>query len=110
MATAKQSRSSEIKSLKERLAKLEADQAADKQKAVDQINALIVDHGIQARELTFGNSPTVTVQKPKKTKKPAVKYRDPLNPKNTWSGRGPQPKWIKEYLASGKSLDDLLVK
>lgn len=27
---------------------------------------------------------------------------------NTWSGRGPRPRWIKELLAAGKSLDDLV--
>ncbi|WP_246294617.1 H-NS family nucleoid-associated regulatory protein [Piscinibacter koreensis] len=28
---------------------------------------------------------------------------------NNWSGRGPQPGWLKQALASGKSLDDLRV-
>jgi hypothetical protein len=27
---------------------------------------------------------------------------------NTWIGRGPRPKWVKDALASGKSLNDLL--
>jgi DNA-binding protein H-NS len=27
---------------------------------------------------------------------------------NTWSGGGRKPKWVKEALASGKSIDDLL--
>lgn len=26
---------------------------------------------------------------------------------NQWSGRGPQPRWLKQALAGGKSLDDL---
>lgn len=26
---------------------------------------------------------------------------------NVWSGRGPQPRWFKELLAKGVSLDDL---
>lgn len=31
-----------------------------------------------------------------------VKYRDPGNPDNTWTGRGRQPRWITQ---SGKSAD-----
>ena len=38
------------------------------------------------------------------TRKAAVKYRDASG--NTWSGRGLQPRWLKEALAKGKSLSD----
>lgn len=31
-----------------------------------------------------------------------VKFRDPGNPENTWTGRGRQPRWITQ---SGKSAD-----
>lgn len=36
----------------------------------------------------------------------APKYADDAG--NTWSGRGPRPRWVKDALASGKSLNDLL--
>lgn len=36
-----------------------------------------------------------------------VKYRHPDDPLLTWSGRGKRPQWVVEYLATGKSLDDL---
>ena len=35
-----------------------------------------------------------------------VKYRNPNDPAQQWSGRGRQPAWIKAWLASGKSLED----
>jgi DNA-binding protein H-NS len=38
------------------------------------------------------------------------KYVHPENPSLTWTGRGRQPNWIKEGLASGKTLDDFLIK
>lgn len=43
--------------------------------------------------------------------KPALppKFRHPENPAKTWSGRGRQPDWIKDALAKGKSLDDMLI-
>ena len=41
--------------------------------------------------------------------KVAPKYRDPENPKVTWTGRGRTPKWVAERLAGGKSLSDLAI-
>jgi DNA-binding protein H-NS len=37
------------------------------------------------------------------------KYHNPDNPQETWAGRGLKPKWVKEKLAAGSSLDDLLI-
>jgi DNA-binding protein H-NS len=38
-----------------------------------------------------------------------AKYRDPDNPKNTWTGRGLAPKWMKAYLDSGRSKEEFLI-
>lgn len=38
-----------------------------------------------------------------------AKYQDPTNPFHTWTGVGTRPKWIREYLAQGRSLDDFLI-
>lgn len=40
----------------------------------------------------------------------AMKYRDPKNASNEWSGRGRSPKWIQAYEAAGKKKDDFLIK
>ena len=37
------------------------------------------------------------------------KFRNPDTPHQTWSGRGKQPHWIRELLASGKQLDDVRI-
>nr|WP_024513157.1 H-NS histone family protein [Bradyrhizobium sp. ARR65] len=37
------------------------------------------------------------------------KYQNPKNPRETWSGRGKQPRWLKAQLGAGKKLDDFLV-
>ena len=34
------------------------------------------------------------------------KYCNPEHRAQTWSGRGKQPRWVIEFLASGKSLED----
>jgi DNA-binding protein H-NS len=39
----------------------------------------------------------------------AVRYRNPDNSSQQWTGRGRQPKWVKEWVEGGKSLDKLRV-
>ena len=39
----------------------------------------------------------------------SAKYHNPDNPSETWAGRGRKPKWVEEKLATGSSLDDLLI-
>ena len=48
-------------------------------------------------------------RKPAKRGKVAPKYRNPANPKVTWTGRGRTPKWVSEALADGATLADLAV-
>lgn len=48
--------------------------------------------------------------KPAAFKKTApVQYRHPEEQHQQWSGRGRQPKWVKEWIEAGKSMDDLRV-
>jgi len=39
----------------------------------------------------------------------AVRFRHPDNETQQWTGRGRQPKWVKEWVEGGKSLDKLRV-
>ena len=41
--------------------------------------------------------------------KVAPKYRNPDNPRETWSGRGMQPRWLAEQVKRGKSAADFLI-
>jgi DNA-binding protein H-NS len=38
-----------------------------------------------------------------------VRYRHPSDKSLRWSGRGRQPKWVKDWVASGQPLDALRV-
>lgn len=37
------------------------------------------------------------------------KYRNPTNAKETWTGRGRQPRWVAELVAAGTSLESLII-
>ena len=42
--------------------------------------------------------------------KVAPKYRNPANAKDTWTGRGKQPRWLAAETAKGKKLEEFLIK
>ena len=37
------------------------------------------------------------------------KYRNPDNPKETWTGRGKQPRWLAAELAKGRDISEFLI-
>ena len=46
----------------------------------------------------------------RKLGKVAVKYRNPANAKETWTGRGKQPRWLATETAKGRKLDEFLIR
>lgn len=56
--------------------------------------------------------PASAPRKPSKQagKKVAPKYRNPANPKETWAGRGQQPRWLSALTAKGKKPEDFLIR
>jgi len=61
----------------------------------------------------FGMSLDDFKQPPRKERKPkeiVIKYRDPANADNVWSGRGKQPSWLQAYLTEGRQLDEFLIE
>jgi DNA-binding protein H-NS len=55
---------------------------------------------VSARKTTAG----------RKLGKVPPKYRNPANPKETWTGRGKQPRWMAALVAGGKKPEDFLIK
>lgn len=49
-------------------------------------------------------------RKGRKLGKVAPKYRNPANPKETWTGRGLAPRWMAALEAKGKKRDEFLIK
>lgn len=44
-----------------------------------------------------------------KTGTVAVRFRHPDNSAQQWTGRGRQPKWVKEWVEAGQSIDKLRI-
>ncbi|MDX9715946.1 MAG: H-NS histone family protein [Thauera sp.] len=80
---------------------------------------MAADEGLSLGDLLEGATPAASDDKParrgrrpgpKKVKAaPVIKYRNPANPDQGWSGRGRKPQWALDWLAQGKSLDELAV-
>lgn len=72
-----------------------------------------LDSGVSLDALTIGGavpeaaSAASVGKRSPKSKKPAsvAKYRDDAG--HSWTGRGPTPKWLKDAVAGGKTLDEL---
>ena len=75
-------------------------QRAERAGAIARIRASMAEHGLSLADLSAKSAA------PKRTgAKVAPKYRDAATG-DTWSGRGLQPKWLKQALASGKRIED----
>ena len=83
--------------IKQQLKKREQQELAS---AREQILAIAQSVGVPLNELING------IKQPQKEKAiVAVQYRHPDDASLQWTGRGRQPKWIKEWVEAGKSLD-----
>ena len=76
--------------------------------------ALAKAEGYTIAEL-FGGAKAAAGGKAAKASKTAgrkvpPKYRNPANAKETWTGRGKQPRWLAEQVKKGKKVEDFLIK
>ncbi|WP_313457029.1 H-NS histone family protein [Stenotrophomonas sp.] len=85
-----------------------------------QLNKLLKSSGYTVEEV-FGSEAPARGRVAKAAKAPAKKavrklgkvapkYRNPANPKETWTGRGKQPRWLAAHTTKGKKLEDFLIK
>lgn len=85
-----------------------------------QLTKLAKAHGYSIEEV-FGDAAPARGRATKATKAPAKKavrklgkvapkYRNPANPKETWTGRGKQPRWLAALTTKGKKVEEFLIK
>ena len=90
----------------------QAESALDKKRKAELKNAQAVlekmakDLGVDPQDLlkNAADKKKTGVRRPAK-----VKFRDPNNSSNTWTGRGKRPLWLQDALSKGANLDDFLV-
>jgi DNA-binding protein H-NS len=74
----------------------------EKRKALAEVEAFARERGLNPADL----SELVK----RRTRKPAKpKYANPVDPMQTWSGRGRRPRWLEDALSKGRSLDDMAI-
>ena len=92
---------SELRALQEQVRQeLKQREVEEVAQAREQIMAIAERVGIPLKDL-------ITAPVRPKASKTGTRYRHPSNATLQWSGRGRQPRWIKEWLASGHALDGL---
>lgn len=98
---------SELKGLQHDIEKeIKNRQHQDLQKAREQILAIAQEAGVSVEELLAAANKKPNGSKGQKVQ---ARYQNPKDNSQTWTGRGRQPKWIAEGLASGKSMDDFRI-
>jgi len=109
-----------IAKLKKEAAKIEkaikTKESRERKDVLAELKAVARRSGFDLKELVktdaSGSSKPVKSTGKRKTKKRApakVKYKNPANPSDTWTGRGRKPNWVTAHLAKGGQLDDLSV-
>src|SRR5262245_55042019 len=86
----------ELAHMEARIARLKIEKRnAERAELRERVVAMVKQHGFEISDL-FG--------KGRKGKgSVAVKYRDPQNPENTWTGRGRMPRWMAAAMKGGKA-------
>lgn len=73
-----------------------------RQSIADHAAAVAADIGVDVKELM--GSKTARNANPV-----AAKYSNPVDPTETWSGRGRRPKWVLDHVEAGGDLGDLAI-
>ena len=81
-----------------------AAQAAEKQAIRAEMEALAAKAGLSISDIFGGGRGSKM-----KGSKVAVKYRNPKNASQTWTGRGRKPLWLVDLLKKGQKIENFAV-
>ncbi len=91
-------------------APLDAQASSQTQSAADIAALTLLSRGYDINTIRAEHQKSKKLKMTHFTKKVPPKYMNPENHDQLWSGRGKQPNWVKEALASGKTLEELAIK
>lgn len=102
--------------LVERIVKRQEELREEYKALVDRIGEEVGKYGVTANEflgLTRKELRDCVLSslrgEPLKGNKAVVRFRDTEDPSRTWAGRGQRPKWLRDKLEAGHSLDEFRV-
>lgn len=100
--------SADLRNLQEQVkSELKQRESQDLAKAREQILAIAQSVGMPVKDLVAGVG-TGNVRS-SKTGSVAPRYRNPADASQQWTGRGRQPKWVKDWVDAGKDIAGLKV-
>lgn len=107
-----------LESYKKEIEKLIADrQNIDKKRGqvLAKVQKLLKAEGMTLEDLTGTGAPKAAAGKTRKAAikpraKVAPKYRNPKDAKETWTGRGRQPRWVVAFVKGGGKMEQILIK
>lgn len=89
----------DLRNLQEQIKReLKKRESQDQAKAREQILAIAQSVGLPLKDLIGAGVRA-------KTGTVAPRYRNPADASQQWTGRGRQPKWVKDWVDAGKSID-----
>ena len=74
-----------------------------RQEALSAVERAAREHGFKLAELLVEGKSS----RGRKSTAAVVRYVNPEDPEQTWSGRGRRPNWVSSALESGRTLDEL---
>ncbi len=91
---------------------IEKIESLDKKAALDAAEKAARQHGFSLADLT-GGAPAPAKGRARKAKAAGTvnppKYRNPENPKQTWTGKGRRPEWIKAAQDKGVDIETMAI-
>jgi len=79
------------------------------QRLLKRIQKLSAEQGFSLQDLVNFKGEVDNKNKTASRTGSAIKYRNPINPSQGWTGHGRKPGWVIDYLANGGMLDKLAV-
>lgn len=100
---------SQLRKLKQDVEKAIVRKEAEQIKAAKAaVEKVVKDFGVDLSDLIGSPKPA---KKPAAKKSPAARakpmYKNPMDPKQTWTGKGRRPKWFLDATANGKTDEEL---
>jgi len=96
----------ELRELQQQIpSELRRREAQEKSNLIKEVRALAKERGFTIEDLLSKDE----AKRADVGSKVRIKYRHPQDANLTWTGRGRKPKWVETWLATGGTLEGILV-